>query len=66
VPDGFVRLTCPPGSETAPISHDIFGYEAFRERSGDRTSGWLVDVPAEAAVYFCGIGGFKLHDPDAQ
>jgi hypothetical protein len=65
VPPGFLRLVCPPGAEQAPISYGEFGYEAFRERSGDRGSKWLCDVPAEAARHLCWNGGFRLYDPAA-
>jgi hypothetical protein len=55
-------MVCFPGAENAPISHGEFGYEAFRERSGDRSSRWLVDVPIEAVPQMI-RGGFKLYEP---
>jgi hypothetical protein len=63
VPLGFMRLVCPAGAEGAPVSHGEAGYEAFRERGGDRSSKWLVDVPAEAALYFIRGAGFHVFDP---
>jgi hypothetical protein len=59
VPAGHIRLVCPPGAASAPISHDIVSYEAFREH-GPGNGAWLVDVPAEAAYWFLRTGGFRL------
>jgi hypothetical protein len=62
VPVGFLRLIAPPGAEGALVGYGQHGYECFRERSGDRSSRWLVDVPAEAARSLCWNGGFRLYE----
>jgi hypothetical protein len=62
----FVTLICPPGAELAPISHGEVAYEAYRAAGHPAapTSAprgyeiWYVDVPIEAARYFCARGGF--------
>jgi hypothetical protein len=61
VPDGFVRLVCPVGAESAPVSHGSDGFEAFREH-GPGWGRWLVDVPAAAAAHFCRTGGFVRYE----
>jgi hypothetical protein len=62
VPVGFLRLVAPPGAEGALVGYGQHGFECFRERSGDRSSRWLVDVPAEAARSLCWNAGFKLYE----
>jgi hypothetical protein len=62
VPPGFLRLVAPPGAEGALVSHGQHGYECFRERSGDRSSKWLVDLPLEAAYHQL-RAGFRLYNP---
>jgi hypothetical protein len=64
VPPGHVRLVCPPGAETAAISHGHFSYEAFREHGPGRGR-WLVDVPLDAGRHLLHRGGFHVYDPAA-
>jgi hypothetical protein len=59
---GLVTLICPPGAETAPISHGALAWEAYRE-SGPGRGRWLVDVPGEVAHFLCWNGGFAPLDP---
>ncbi|HEY3909261.1 MAG TPA: hypothetical protein VGM07_05160 [Stellaceae bacterium] len=59
----LVTLVCPPGAADAPISHGDRAFEPFRE-GGDRHGRWLVDVTAEAAIYFCRTGGFRRVSSD--
>jgi hypothetical protein len=63
VPPGFLRLVCPSGAEGALVSHDVHGYEPFRELGPGRGR-WLVDTPREAAHYLTRYGGFHLLDPE--
>lgn len=55
----LVTLICPPGAELAAVSHGDRGFEPYREHG--RTGLWLVDVPREAAVPLCRVGGFRLY-----
>jgi len=53
----LVTLVCPPGAESAPISHSDQAFEPYRQHGRDGL--WLVDVPAEAAIHFCWNAGFR-------
>ncbi len=55
----FVTLVCPPGAESAPISHGAEGFEAYREH-GHGGGRWLVDVPIEAVDRLTRVGGFRM------
>jgi len=58
-----ITLICPPGAESAPISHGDRAFEPYRENG--RTGRWLVDVPPEAALHFCWNAGFlRLRSDD--
>ena len=59
-PEDWVILVCPPGAETAPISHGDREFLPYREVHTDPHSRWLVVVPKEAAIHFCRTGGFRL------
>ena len=64
LPDGWVTLVCPPGAESAPISHGTTAYRSYRvDKASDV---WLVDVPIEVAGYLMWNGGFWPfeHRPD--
>jgi hypothetical protein len=61
----LVTLVCPPGAETALISHGDVGYEAYRE-VGPGAGRWLVDVPRHVAHFLCWNGGFAPLDPNLQ
>jgi hypothetical protein len=62
VPEDLVTLRGPQGAETAPISFDTVGYEAYRE-FGDHGH-WIVRVPKHVAAPLIKNGGFWLHEPD--
>jgi hypothetical protein len=62
LPPGFLRLVCPVGAETGPISAAGFSGEAFREHGPGRGR-WLFDCPREAAVNLIRTAGFRLFDP---
>jgi len=57
-------LICPPGAESAPISHGATNYEPYREH-GRAGGAWLVEVPIEAAGPLLRVGGFRLYEPPA-
>jgi hypothetical protein len=54
--EDFVTLVCPPGAQSAPISHGDKGYEAYRADRRDPSLAWLVDCPRSVADWFCGPG----------
>ncbi|HEU0216455.1 MAG TPA: hypothetical protein VFQ90_07335 [Stellaceae bacterium] len=60
-PGELVTLICPPGAQDAAISHGDAAFWAYREHGRDGL--WLVDVPREAAVHLCRVGGFRPHQP---
>jgi hypothetical protein len=60
---GLTTLVCPPGAQDAAISHGEVGYWAYREHG--RSGLWLVDVPLDAAVHLCKVGGFRQYQPPA-
>ena len=41
-PDDWVIMVCPPGAETAPISHGDREFLPYREDHTDPYSRWLV------------------------
>jgi hypothetical protein len=62
-PADYVVLICPPGAETAPISHGPVGYQAYPEEPGNAHSRWLVKVPRHVSFYLREKGGFWPLDP---
>jgi hypothetical protein len=58
--DAMITLVCPPGAESAPISHGETAYWAYRADKGSNV--WLVDVPVEVARYLTWNGGFYNYD----
>jgi hypothetical protein len=49
-------LRCPPGAEGGAISHGETSYRAYRVHKASDV--WLCDVPREAALHLCRVGGF--------
>ena len=56
LPDGWVRLRCPPGAENGTIAHGATAYRSYRERKDNDV--WLVDLPQEAGYWLCRNAGF--------
>lgn len=64
LPDALVTLVCPPGAESAPISHGETAYRAYRVHKASDV--WLVDVPFGVARYLMWNGGFYLYEAEAS
>lgn len=62
LPDGWVTLVCPPGAESAPISHGTTAYRSYRVHK--MSDIWLVDVPVEVARHLMWNGGFCLQEAE--
>jgi hypothetical protein len=63
-PADYVILICPPGAESAPISHGAQSYHCWREDHRDAASRWLVAVPLEVARHLTWNAGFTFYSPD--
>lgn len=62
LPDGWVTLVCPPGAESAPISHGAMAYRSYRVHKASDV--WLVDVPVEVARHLMWNGGFYPYEAE--
>jgi hypothetical protein len=62
--DALITLVCPPGAESAPISHGETAYRAYRVHKASDV--WLVDVPVGVARYLMWNGGFYLYEAGAS
>jgi hypothetical protein len=64
LPDTLVTLVCPPGAESAPISHGETAYRAYRVHKASDV--WLVDVPVEVARCLMWNAGFYLYEAETS
>jgi hypothetical protein len=62
LPDGWITLVCPPGAESAPISHGATAYRSYRVHKASDV--WLVDVPLEVARPLMRNGGFYVYQAE--
>ena len=60
--EALVTLVCPPGAESAPISHGETAYRAYRVHKASDV--WLVDVPIGVARYLTWNGGFYRYQTE--
>ena len=58
--DALITLVCPPGAESAPISHGETAYRAYRVHKASDV--WLVDVPLAVARRLMWNGGFYVYE----
>jgi hypothetical protein len=56
----LVTLICPPGAESAPISHGPTAYWAYPEVPGSGNGRFLVRVPKYVSFHLLRVGGFTL------
>ena len=62
--EALVTLVCPPGAESAPISHGETAYRAYRIHQASDV--WLVDVPVEVARHLMWNGGFYKYKAETS
>jgi hypothetical protein len=62
--ESWVTLVCPPGAESAPISHDTTAYRSYRVHKASDV--WLVDVPHSVARYLMWNGGFWCYEAETS